>query len=174
VLIDGVVAPLLEQIGERWSHGRLRPAHEHLASAIVVRILGEVIEGAEPSAPGPSLVVATPPGQLHEFGALFVAVTAVSEEWRVTYLGRDLPGADIAAAANETDADAVALSIVFTATPATELERELVALRNGLSAKLPIFAGGAAAASYSAALEAIDAERLEDLDELRIALRGLS
>ncbi len=172
-LIDGVVGPLLGQIGELWSHGTLRPAHEHLASSIVVRILVELIQAAEPSGPAPNLVVATPPGQLHEFGALFVAVTAASEGWGVTYLGRDLPGSDIAAAANEKGAEAVALSIVFTSTSGSELQDELETLREALPADVPIFAGGASAENYRDALEAIGAERLEDLNEFRLALRAL-
>jgi DNA-binding transcriptional MerR regulator/methylmalonyl-CoA mutase cobalamin-binding subunit len=170
VLIDGVLAPLLEQIGEQWCHGLLSPANEHLASAIVVRILGDVISAAEPTGTAPNLVVATPAGQVHEFGALFVAATAAADGWRVTYLGRDLPGGDIAATANATGAEAVALSIVSRAPDAGELEGALLELRKKLSGDVPILVGGASADSYVKVLDKIGAERIDSLDELRSAL----
>ncbi len=174
VLIEGVLAPLLGQIGERWSHGMLSPANEHLASAIVVRVLGDVIAAAEPSGEAPNLVVATPAGQLHEFGALFAAATAASEGWRVTYLGRDLPGADIAATANSTGAEAVALSIVSPGFDADELVESLLELRKELSDDVPILVGGASTDSYAKVLDRIGAQRVESLDELRSTLNDMS
>ncbi|HSG82294.1 MAG TPA: cobalamin-dependent protein [Gemmatimonadota bacterium] len=169
-LIDGVLAPLLQRIGELWSHGRLSPANEHMASPIVVRILSDVIHAAEPSGTAPRMVVATPAGQLHEFGALFVAATAASAGWSVTYLGRDLPGEDIAAAAGSTGADAVALSIVRSGGHDDELVSDLRSLRKNLAREIPIFVGGAAAGHYSAILEEIGAQPLNDLNELRLIL----
>ncbi len=169
-LIDGVLAPLLERIGELWSHGRLSPANEHLASPIVVRILSDVIHAAEPTGTAPCMVVATPVGQMHEFGALFAAATAASAGWHVTYLGRDLPGADIAAAVSTTGADAVALSIVRSERQDEELMRELRSLRQHLAREIPIFVGGASAGKYLEVLEEIGAQPLNDLNELRLIL----
>ena len=57
-------------------------------------------------------LVATPAGQRHELGALMVAVAAATDGWKVTYLGADLPAAEIAATALQRKARAVALSIV--------------------------------------------------------------
>jgi methylmalonyl-CoA mutase cobalamin-binding subunit len=119
-------------------------------------------------------VVATPAGQFHEFGALFAAATAASEGWRVTYLGRDLPGGDIAAAANSTGADAVALSIVISTPDADELHGDLRTLRKKLSDDVPIFVGGAAAGDYGEILDEIGATRLESLDQLRLSLAALA
>jgi DNA-binding transcriptional MerR regulator len=100
-LIEHVLAPLMVKLGEGWEHGSLRPAHEHLASTIVMRVLGKIIDSAEPAGGAPKLVVATPSHQLHEFGALFAAAvsivyqTSVREvEEEVRKLRRHLP-ADI-------------------------------------------------------------------------------
>jgi DNA-binding transcriptional MerR regulator/methylmalonyl-CoA mutase cobalamin-binding subunit len=171
--IDRVAAPVMRRVGELWRHGDISPAGEHLASAVLLRVVGRVIEAAEPSGSALNLVVATPAHQLHEFGALFAAATAAAEGWRVTYLGRDLPASDIAAAARETSADAVALSIVHAADTAI-VENELRELRKQLAVNAPLLVGGAAVPSLKEVLDEIDAVRLSSMEELRSMLAQLS
>jgi methylmalonyl-CoA mutase cobalamin-binding subunit len=60
-----------------------------------------------------SLVVATPTAKMHKPGALIVATIAASDGWRVTYLGPSLPAEEIAGAAHQNRARAVALSLVY-------------------------------------------------------------
>jgi DNA-binding transcriptional MerR regulator/methylmalonyl-CoA mutase cobalamin-binding subunit len=171
--IEQVAAPMMRRVGELWSHGEVSPANEHLASAVLLRVMGRVIEAAEPPSSVLSLVVATPVHQAHEFGALFAAATAAAAGWRVTYLGRDLPAADIAAAARETSADAVALSIVH-APDAAVVESELRELRRQLAANAPLLVGGAAVPSLKKVLDEIEAVQLSSMDELRSILAQLS
>ncbi len=69
-LVDQIVAPLLERIGDAWRNGTLRIASEHLAAATLRTFLGNM-NGAFPAlADAPRLLVTTPAGQLHELGAL--------------------------------------------------------------------------------------------------------
>jgi len=171
--VERVAAPFLRRVGDLWSHGDVTPANEHLASAVMLRVVGRVIEAAEPSGSALSLVVATPAQQLHEFGALFAAATAAAEGWRVTYLGRDLPASDIAGAARDTSADAVALSIVYAPDPAV-VESELRELRGQLAVNAPLLVGGAAVPSLKKVLDEIEAVQLSDMDELRATLAQLS
>lgn len=173
VVIGQIVAPLMRRIGELWSHGDVRPANEHLASAVVLRVMAKLIDAVEPSGAAPRLVVATPAGQGHEFGALFAAATAAAEGWRVTYLGPNLPAEDIATAARETGAEAVALSIMHPAGD-TEVDEELKELRLTLPAAVPILVGGAAMESYKTTLDQIEAIQLADVEELRVALVDLA
>ena len=77
------------------------------------RVLGWLLGVYEVDGAAPRLVVATPPGQVHELGALMVAVSAAAEGWAVTYLGPDLPVADLVSAVAQTDARAVAISVVY-------------------------------------------------------------
>jgi len=168
-LIEQVLAPLMVQLGEAWEHGSLRPAHEHLASTVVVRILGKLIESAEPAGGAPKLVVATLSQQLHEFGALFAAAVAATEGWRVTYLGRDLPAEELAAAASEIGAAAVAVSVVYQTT-ARKVEEELRKLRQQLPTKVPVFIGGAGADELSGTLESLGATHVASLSDFRMAL----
>jgi MerR family transcriptional regulator, light-induced transcriptional regulator len=172
VVIEQIAAPLMRRVGEAWSQGDVGPAQEHLASAVLLRAMGELIGAVEPSGAAPNLVAATPAGQDHEFGALFAAATAAAEGWRVTYLGANLPAEDIAAAARETGAEAVVLSIVYPREE-KELEEELKELRLTLPPAVPIVAGGAALESYREALDQIEAIQLSSLEELRAALADL-
>jgi methanogenic corrinoid protein MtbC1 len=146
--------------------------HGHLAAAVLRRLLERVIESASSPLATRNLVVATPVGQVHEFGALVVAAAAAAEGWRVTYLGADLPAEDIAEAAARTRARAVALSVVFPAGDAT-LEDELRRLRALLPKDVTLAVGGAAASAYRAVLNEIGAARLDDLEAFRAQLRTL-
>ena len=131
-----------------------------------------MIESASSPLATANLVVATPAGQVHEFGALIVAATAAAEGWRVTYLGTDLPAEDIAEAAARTRARAAALSVVFPAGDAA-LGDELRRLRAVLPKDVALVVGGAAASAYSEVLDEIGAARLTDLDAFRAQLRTL-
>jgi MerR family transcriptional regulator, light-induced transcriptional regulator len=172
-LVDAVVVPLLEGVGTRWRDGKLRPVHGHLASAVLRRVLERLAESASSPFATENLVVATPTGQVHEFGALLVAATATAEGWGVTYLGPDLPAEDVAEGAIRTRARAVALSVVYpTGDPA--VRDELRRLRTALPKRIALLVGGAAASAYSAVLDDIGAVRLNSLADLRAELRTLS
>ena len=168
-LIEQVLSPLLGYIGESWAHGKLQPGHEHLATAVIRRVLESLASAAQPGPGSPALVVATPAGQAHEFGALFVAAAAATMGWRVTYLGTSLPAADIADVGARTGADAVAVSLVYPeGDPA--VAAELRDLRRALGPALPILVGGRAALSYREAIADAGARLVLDLDQLREAL----
>jgi methanogenic corrinoid protein MtbC1 len=169
-LLDTLVVPLLERVGTGWREGTLRPVHEHLASVILRRLLDRVIESANSPLATPHLVVATPAGQIHEFGALLLAATAAVEGWRVTYLGADLPAEDIVEAAVRIRAQAVGLSVVFPAGDPT-LADELRRLRKTLPRNIALVVGGAASPAYDTVLDEIGAVRLNDLEEFRTHLR---
>lgn len=171
-LLDVFVVALLERVGTRWREGTLRPVHGHLALPILRRLLDRVIESASSPLATANLVVATPAGQVHEFGALLVAATAAAEEWRVTYLGADLPAEDIAEAAARTRARAVALSIVSPGGDPV-VGDELRRLGTALPKDVALLVGGAAVSAYGAVLDEIGAVRLEDLEGLRAQLRTL-
>jgi methanogenic corrinoid protein MtbC1 len=171
-LIEQVIVPLLHKIGELWRDGELRVAHEHLASAVVRTFLGNLKGSVIPSSVAPNLVVATPVGQLHELGALVVAAMAVSEGWRVTYLGANLPAEEIAGAAQQSQARAVALSLVYP-TDDPRIPGELEHLHRYLAEATPILVGGRASAHYEDVLRAIGATRLDDMRSLRAHLETL-
>ena len=89
--IDEIAAPFLREVGEAWHEGRMTVAQEHLASAVVQRVVSETAPLFSGGEDNPAIVIATLEGERHAHGALMAAVTAASEGWRVIYLGADLP-----------------------------------------------------------------------------------
>jgi DNA-binding transcriptional MerR regulator/methylmalonyl-CoA mutase cobalamin-binding subunit len=169
--VDRVAAPLMRELGEGWLRGELTPAHEHLASAVLRRVLGEVTRNLLARATGPRLVVATPSGQHHEIGAMIAALAAALAGWRVTYLGPDLPAADLARAAREVGAAAVALSLTILDAAAVE---EIRTLRRLTGKRMPILLGGRAMSRLDGRLDRAGVLRVRDVPALRAALNDVA
>ena len=144
-LIDGVLVPLLEELGEGWRTGRLRIYHEHLATALVRSLLESLRASLLPPISAPTMIVTTPSGQVHELGALTVAVLATADGWRATYLGPELPVEEIAGAALRRKAGLVAISLTLKDS-SEDLLRQVEILRELLPVSATLMIGGRAAA----------------------------
>ena len=164
--IDQVIAPLCRSIGHAWEDGTISVAHEHVASVALRNALGGMLDMLYVGGTGPTLVVATPAGERHEFGAMMAAAIALTAGWGATYLGPDLPAPDIAVAMRQLGADTVLLSVVRGHDPAA-LEQELRVLRERVGPRVRIVAGGAGAASIASSLQAAGAQVVHDLAALR-------
>lgn len=171
-LIDEVIVPLLHRIGECWRDGSMRIAHEHMASAIVRSLLGRLHANTRLPAGAPRIIVSTPSGQLHELGACVVAVSAGAAGWEATYLGPQLPAEEIAGAATQNNARAVALSLIYPADDPM-IVIELQKLRNYLPQEVAILVGGRAASVHREFFSSIGATYLQDVQSLRIKLEAL-
>ncbi len=171
--LASVAVPLVKCIGDGWESGCLSISQEHIGTAVLRAQLERIAFDLGHSGIGPRLVSTTPSNQVHELGALLVVVAAVAEGWQVTYLGPNVPAAEIARTAKETGADVVALSLVYPEND-PDLPLQLADLREMLEPQALIYAGGRAARSYSAALGAIGATTCHDLDFFRHQLRAFS
>ena len=163
--LQEVVAPLLASIGDAWHEGRIEVAQEHAASATLVQILGGLTRALEVPGDAPRVVLATPRGEPHALGAMIAAAAAAHDGWHVTWLGSDLPAAQIAAGAEQGNARLVALSV---ATESADGDRERRALRARLPRHVPLLVGGAGASRLSNMRGVI---RVRDLDHWRALLR---
>jgi DNA-binding transcriptional MerR regulator/methylmalonyl-CoA mutase cobalamin-binding subunit len=172
ILLDAVLAPLLDEVGQRWQSGRLRIAQEHMATDIVRTFLGRLYLDQRTAEFAPVLVTATPVGQRHELGALMAAVAAAHTGWRVVHLGADLPAEEIAAAALAHRARAVALSLLHPADD-PRLGAELERLLRLMDRSIPLLVGGRAAAGYRPAEERPGLRFLPDLAALRETLEAI-
>lgn len=170
-LLRMAVAPLAQEIGERWRSGELTAAHEHFFTASAKVFLGELTRQFATPLNAPRLVVATPIGQLHELGAAMAAATAANLGWRPLYLGPSLPAHEIAGAALRNEAAAVALSIVYPEDD-PQLPRELTELAALLPPGTRLFAGGRAARGYFETLVRIGAIYAESIEEFGDQLDG--
>jgi len=169
-LLDQLLAPLLRELGELWECGEIIPPHEHLASVEIRQLLLWMVESAHVDSRGRVILVTTPAGQRIELGALLVAAAAAAEGWGVVYFGADLPAKDIAKAAADLNARAVAISIVH-ATRDAGLRDELESLAKALKGKCALLVGGRASAAYMLRLKRLGAVFPEELAGLRSWLR---
>lgn len=170
--LDQVVAPSLQEIGQRWREGTVSIAQEHLATAVFRRVLGWLLRVYEVNHAAPRLVVATPPRQLHELGAMLAGAAAAAQGWDVTYLGADLPVAEILSSARQVAANGVALSIVYPAIDPI-LVSDLQQLRSGLDSRTAVLVGGSAAFQDHERLTSMGAQVVNSLAEFRTSLRRL-
>lgn len=178
-VIDRLIVPMMSEIGKRWHDGDLRPAHEHLATAVVRSFLGTMRASHSPRDNGLCLLVSTPQHQHHEIGALVAAAVAATHDWRTIYLGPNLPPEELVAAVRRAGAHAVALSITYPQEN-DRLEDDLRFLRRRLpdsgrpAHPFPILLGGLGAEAYRQVADEIDAMIVTSLSEFRDLLRQLA
>ncbi len=171
-MLRRVAAPLAKTIGDSWREGSITAAHEHFASAVLRTYLSQAAKQYAAGVSEPVLVVTTPAGQLHELGALLAAAMAANLGWHVTYLGASLPAPEIAGAARQNRAKAVALSLVYP-TDDPRMDGELTRLRDLLPPEVKLIVGGQAMSAYRNVLDRIGALQIGDLEQLSAALDGL-
>lgn len=178
-LFEDFVHPLMDEIGLRWRDGRLHVVNEHFASAHLRTFLGDLMTSSSVAPEGPTLIVTTPLGQLHELGAVMAAITAMRAGWETVFLGPNLPAEEIVRAVESRNAKAVAMSLCYPSDD-PRIEGQLVKLRSLLPQHIPIFIGGAASEGYTRTLAAMGARRpggLRDfsaeLDAVRVKLAAL-
>jgi DNA-binding transcriptional MerR regulator/methylmalonyl-CoA mutase cobalamin-binding subunit len=164
--LEEVAAPVLTEVGDRWQAGDLSIAHEHLMSAVIRQVVGDLLQSASNDADRPLALFATPAGERHEFGALMAAVIAATRGWRVLYLGADIPAADLARAALRHRPRLVAVSVVSREV-GRQLAGELSALREALPSETTLVVGGRGLAPHDAVLSEIGAVRIDGLAALR-------
>jgi DNA-binding transcriptional MerR regulator len=141
-LVEGLMVPLLQEIGRGWQAGRVPPSTEHIASVAIRRFLEWMSSTNQKDQGSPLAITGTPAGQQHEFGALLAGVVAAYEGWRVRFLGPDLPALEIARAAQTMDARMVALSAVHPRLD-TKGVQEVLELRRLLTPNVKMVIGGA-------------------------------
>lgn len=170
--IDSIAAPFLRAVGDRWHAGQLTVSQEHLATAVVQRVVTDtapLLTGADGN---PTIVIGTLEGERHANGALMAAATAASEGWRVIYLGADLPVSEIAETATRTRARAIGLSIVLVERKAPIIA-ELRQLVKVITPGTEIFLGGAGSSELHAPLRTSGVVFIESMTELRTKLAAV-
>ena len=163
-MLQDFVGPLIEMIGEGWEKGELTIAHEHLASATMRSWLGRAGRPYAPEEAAPVMVVATPPGQLHELGAILAAACARFRGWKVVYLGCCLPAEELARTALGQNALVIALSLVYPEDD-PGLSAEIIRLRSMIGEKTTLIVGGRAYHCYAESLKGTGIVEVQDILE---------
>ena len=170
---EQLVVPFVREIGDLWHQGKLRIVQEHLATATIRHVMSNLLAFTATTPTAPVFIAATTSGQHHEIGALLAAAIAAGEGWRAVYLGADLPGEEIAIAAERLRARAVGISIVYPAEDPA-IEPDLRALSQALGTRTPVFVGGEAARLHRTLIDQLHLRPIDSLDGLRVELGRVS
>lgn len=168
ILTTSIVAPILDEISERWAHQEFGVAHTQLASGLLRNLLSSLFRLYPPTSRAETIVLATPATERHEFGVLLAALLAATRGWRVINLGIDLPAADIAFSVRLTGARVLALSV---ATHSPQIEEEFEGLTNLLLNSTLVWVGGAEASKYRPFIDRAGWSLVRDLEHLDDRLR---
>lgn len=166
-----LIAPLLTEIGERWREGTVRVAHEHLATSIVRAFVDSMRNRSTNGDDRPKILIATTSGQRHELGALMAAVAAEEVGWGVIYLGASLPAEEIGAAARQSKARAVGLSLVYGDD--VRVVEELRAIRRYLADDVAMVVGGRATVELQDVISNLGGHRVGDMLEFQSLLDSI-
>jgi DNA-binding transcriptional MerR regulator len=169
VLVQHLVSPLLTEIGERWAHQEFGIAQEHVATNLIRNLLSSLIRLYPPATNAESIVMATPPGERHEFGLLQAALYAAMRGWRVIYLGLDLPIAEMLQAVKLAKARVLALSLVNPNLP--DLDEAVHQLAQQVPLTTRVWLGGPEAERRHTLIEQYHWTLLRDFADLDNRLR---
>jgi DNA-binding transcriptional MerR regulator/methylmalonyl-CoA mutase cobalamin-binding subunit len=164
------VLPLLVEIGARWESGRLPIAAEHMATFLAGSLLGGALRAVPVQEHRRPILFTTPTGERHEFGVLVAALVATSAGADAVYLGADVPASEVARAADQLNAHAIALGVV--ALDPAETAPYLHELRSDLDRRVAIWIGGAASQRVQPLPEGV--ALTDDLDEFENCIRDLA
>ena len=110
-LLEGVVLPILREVGDRWERSETSTAQEHFASSLIRgRLLGLghgwCTEG------GPLAMLACPSGERHDLGLVSFGLLLRESGWRIAFFGQDTPMTTLADTAGNLSPDAIVVSAV--------------------------------------------------------------
>jgi len=92
VFFTEVARPALYEIGLLWEGGHVSVAAEHLATAVVNRVLSGLLFGIDlPETTKRKVLVTCIASEYHQIGPWMVATALEANGWEVDYLGADTP-----------------------------------------------------------------------------------
>lgn len=143
-LLNEILLPAINMVGDYFDRGQYF-LPQLISGAEAMKLAIEVLEPLlledTESKDMPVVVIATVQGDIHDIGKNLVALMLKNHGFQVIDLGKDVPAADIIRAAEEHNADIIALSALMTTTMQRMGEVVQLAGKKGLRAKIMI--GGA-------------------------------
>lgn len=109
-----IIQPAMYEVGHMWERAEISVAQEHLASAVVSRVLASVNSLSQNSLNRKGKVVITAAeGELHEIGAWMISDIFQLEGWEIRYLGANTPGKDVISLMESYLPDVLAISVTM-------------------------------------------------------------
>jgi DNA-binding transcriptional MerR regulator len=141
-----LLSPLLVEIGTMVYNEELSIAQEHAMSAIIKFHVGSMLysELGSKAIKTKTVVLATPEGELHEFGIMISALLCSHYQLKFIYLGSNMPSDALSEAGNQIDADIVLVGVssMFQTKNTEFLEEYFNSVREGLKLKSELWIGG--------------------------------
>ncbi|MGN0402787.1 MAG: homocysteine S-methyltransferase family protein [Acetatifactor sp.] len=143
-LLNEVLLPAINEVGELFDKGKyflpqLIGSAEAMKNAI--EVLEPLLLKNSDAANQPVVVIATVEGDIHDIGKNLVALMLKNYGFRVIDLGKDVPKEEIIRAAQENQAQIIALSALMTTT--MQRMREVIAYAKENKVDARIMIGGA-------------------------------
>lgn len=113
-----VMQQVLVDVGEAWLMGEVSVAVEHFASSFLRARLENLFHTSPYNMYGPFAIVACAPEELHELGAMFLAIFMRRSGVRVVYLGQNVPLESLMGMVRALRPDVVCLSSTRAETAA--------------------------------------------------------
>jgi DNA-binding transcriptional MerR regulator/methylmalonyl-CoA mutase cobalamin-binding subunit len=171
-MVREVALPLMRQVGDAWDRGNLTVGQEHIASGLLRNLMGALVRLHAPRDGRPAVLLATPPGERHEFGILAAAMLAAAGGLGIVYLGTDLPAADILQTSRRAAVRAVILGLTGAGGEAGALAAAGAVARE-LPRGVELLVGGMQSPALAERVRATGATPVASFDELEDALRRL-
>jgi methanogenic corrinoid protein MtbC1 len=138
-----IVQPVMYEIGRMWENAEISVAQEHLASAVVARVLAatggsRIFTGYRKG----RALVTTVQNEFHEIGAWMISDILEQDGWQVRYLGSNTPREDLLRMLDDYLPDLLAVSVTM-AFNLDNLNSLLAEIRsNPLHGDMPVMIGG--------------------------------
>lgn len=111
-----VIQPAMYAVGEMWERGEMSVAKEHLASALVNRLMSAQyvdLFRLQVEKKGRAVVTAAA-NEFHEIGAIMVANSLELDGWEIEYLGSNMPQDDLLDFVFSYQPDILAVSVAMS------------------------------------------------------------
>lgn len=132
----------LYYIGQLWESGEISIAQEHMASALIMRVMNTLQFRVQKQLGKGKVIVTSSPNELHEIGARMVADFLELDGWTVYYLGANVPLEALVSMIEKFKPDLLAISLTmpFNIDKASEI---ILTIKNKPEfANLKIIIGG--------------------------------
>jgi methanogenic corrinoid protein MtbC1 len=137
-LIEGVLVPLQQGVGELWELSLLDVVEEHAMTAIVEELLSAIMFHAPRRTDRGRLILACPYGEWHTLPARMAGELLQMHGWSVTFSGASTPSATLAAFVRSHRP----LAVVLSCTMATGLMSARDAIEVLHEQHVPVLVGG--------------------------------
>jgi DNA-binding transcriptional MerR regulator len=148
-----IIQPTLVDIGEMWHVGTASVAQEHFASQFLRRKLLALLNIYDVPEGRATIVAACAPGEQHDLGLLLLALFLVRRNYKVVFLGSDVPIEALQQAVGQVRPEIVCISTA-TSTTADHALRMAHQIQQR-HANLLLFIGGQGTANLPEAAQGI-------------------